>query len=94
MKKHSEGYDRLFKGSVIYLIGSFFSKSLIFIIIPILTFTLTTSELGEFDLFLTLSTIAIPLFTLQIIEACFRFLFDANKIKKSRLISTLFFSYQ
>ena len=91
MKKHSEGYDRLFKGSVIYLIGSFFSKSLIFIIIPILTFTLTTSELGEFDVFLTLSTIAIPLFTLQIIEACFRFLFDANKVKKSRLISTLFF---
>ncbi len=87
--KSFDGSSRLFKGTVIYFIGTFLSKSLTILILPLVTYNLTVEEYGTFDLYATIVIIAIPIFTIQSIEAVFKFLFDADEKRINKLISNL-----
>ena len=92
MKEENKSFDgssRLFKGTVIYFIGTFLSKSLTILILPLITYNLTVEEYGAFDLYGTIVIIAIPVFTIQSIEAVFKFLFHANEERTLKLISNL-----
>ena len=92
MKEENKSFDgssRLFKGTVIYFIGTFLSKSLTILILPLITYNLTVEEYGAFDLYGTIVIIAIPVFTIQSIEAVFKFLFHANEERTIKLISNL-----
>ena len=87
--KSFDGSSRLFKGTVIYFIGTFLSKSLTILKLPLITYNLTVEEYGTFDLYATIVIIAIPVFTIQTIEAVFKFLFNADEKRINKLISNL-----
>ncbi|MFZ1617777.1 MAG: polysaccharide biosynthesis C-terminal domain-containing protein, partial [Flavobacteriales bacterium] len=57
-------------------IGTVLSKSLSFLVIPICTFLLSPVDFGRFDLAVTYLGLMVPLVTLQLEQAIFRFVFD------------------
>lgn len=68
--------ESLAKNTVILAIGNVLPKAVSFITLPILTACLTKAEYGTYDLINTLVSLFLPLVTLQIQTAAFRFLID------------------
>lgn len=84
----------LFKNTAIFTIGNFATKVISFFLIPLYTNVLTTSEYGIVDLVVTISTITVPIITLNIMEAVMRFNLDKgadkNKITKIGIVILFF----
>lgn len=84
----------LIKNTAIITIGKICTQLISFFLLPIYTALLTTAEYGVVDLLNTLVSLLLPVITLQIEQALFRYLIDArekeNDIKI--IISTTFFS--
>lgn len=78
-----ERETKLVKNTAILAIGSFFPKATSLITLPILTATLTKSEYGTYDLIGVLVSLLLPVATLQIQSAAFRFLIE-NKESQER----------
>ena len=68
------GYTKLVKNTAIFALGSFGSKVLSFLIVPLYSYVLSTEEYGRIDLFTTAISLVIPFITLLIQEALLRFL--------------------
>lgn len=66
----------LVKNTIIISIGTFLPKIASFITLPILTAALSKREYGTYDLINTLVSFFLPVVTLQIQSAAFRFLID------------------
>lgn len=83
----------LVKNSIIISIGTFLPKLVSLITLPIVTAGLTKAEYGTYDLITTMVSCVLPLITLQIQAAAFRFLVDArkNKTETEKIISSLLF---
>lgn len=80
----------LIKNTIIISIGKFSTKLVTFLFLPLYTSILSTSEYGEFDLLNTISIFLIPIITLQMDEAMFRFLIDARDDNdKSKVFSKM-----
>ncbi len=75
------------KSSLLYSIGIFGSKVVLFVLIPIYSFFLSKDELGEYDLLLVSITFLTPLITIQISEAVYRFLLQ-DKENSQQIITT------
>ncbi len=71
----------LLKNTIILSIGNFGSKLISFFLVPLYTNVLTTYEYGKIDLITILSTVVVPLITLNIQEAVLRFSMDKDKDK-------------
>lgn len=82
----------LVKNTFLLSIGRLLPKASSFITLPILTAYLTKREYGTYDLIATLVMLAVPIATLQIQTAAFRFLIDCrdNKEECSVIISNIF----
>jgi O-antigen/teichoic acid export membrane protein len=87
--KENNNTNRLINGTFIYFIGTFLSKGLAVIMLPIITTYITRSEYGYYDLLVTLVGLFVPVFTVQSIEAVFRFLFEADEKRKKELLSNV-----
>ncbi|AMN31882.1 lipopolysaccharide biosynthesis protein [Clostridium perfringens] len=76
----------------ILALGDFFPKFLTVLITPILTLKLTQVEYGEYDLIITIVSLLIPIATLQISSAVFRFLITKRDDKAAcdAIISTVY----
>lgn len=61
----------LIVGTLIYAIGNFGTKILSFIIVPLYTYYINPSDLGDYDLVLTTVSLLTPLLTLQITDAAY-----------------------
>lgn len=59
----------LLKNTVIFSIGNFGSKIINFFLVPLYTNILTTIEYGTVDLMTVLTTVIVPIITLNISEA-------------------------
>ena len=68
----------LLKNTVIFTLGNFATKVISFFLIPLYTNALSTSEYGTIDLVVTISTIAVPILTLNISESVMRFNLDKD----------------
>lgn len=79
MSKHKE----LAKNTGIFALANFSSKILIFLLVPIYTRVLTTTEYGFYDLVYTTIQLFVPILTLNISEAVMRFLMKDGVSKKS-----------
>ena len=82
----------LLKNTMIITIGKICTQCISFLLLPLYTSILTTEEYGIVDLVNTLTGLLIPIITLQIENALFRFLIDSrdNETEKSNIIvSTL-----
>lgn len=74
----------LAKNTIIMSIGTILPKLSWLITLPIVTAQLTKSEYGTYDLITTLVSLFLPVATLQVQTAAFRFLIDCNDDIKSR----------
>lgn len=84
--------EELKKNTIILGIGNFLPKIISFFILPILTGKLTKEEYGTYDFIMTLVSFLLPLATLQIQSAAFRFLLDCrtDKNKKKIIITNIY----
>lgn len=71
-------YRYLVKNMGLLTLSSFTTKLLSFFLVPLYTSVLTTGEYGTYDLFNTTISLLVPLLTVDIQEAVFRFSMDDN----------------
>lgn len=85
----------LIKNTLIISIGKFSTQIVSFLLLPLYTSLLTTSEYGSYDLLNTISIFLIPCVTLLMEEGMFRFLIDAktDKDKAEVFSATIIFSF-
>ena len=83
----------LLKNTIIIAIGTILPKMTTFITLPVITASLTQIEYGTYDLITTLVSFFLPMFTLQVQAAAFRFLIEyrGNKIKTKSVITNILF---
>ncbi len=84
----------LIKNTLIISIGKFSTQIVSFLLLPLYTSLLTTSEYGEYDLLNTISIFLIPCVTLLMEEGMFRFLIDSDTdaLKSKVFSATIIFS--
>ncbi len=85
-KKQKNPYSTLMSNTLIFSIGSFSSKILIFFLLPLYTRTLTTAEYSTVDLVIQMANLLIPFITLSVAEAVIRF--GLNSKYKSNYVFT------
>lgn len=84
-------YKYLAKNTIVFFIGSFTSKILVFLLLPLYTTVLTTSEYAISDLMTTSVNLLYMILTMMISEAVLRFSIDKNYDKSEVLsIGTVF----
>lgn len=69
---------RLIKNTLIIFISVFATKLINFIMLPLYTKWFTVEEYGVVDVFLAIVSLCVPICTLQIEQAVFRFIIDKN----------------
>jgi len=75
--------------TVIYFIGTALSKVLMLVVLPIITRFVTTEQYGTYDLIITVSSLFVPLFTFQMIETAYRFIYDAKGTELKTIITNV-----
>ena len=82
----------LVKNTAILSLGTFFPRFLTVFVTPILTAQLTKVEYGRYDLITTIVSFLLPVVTLQVSTAAFRFLIDKRDSKEEckKIISSIF----
>lgn len=81
--------SRLLKNTFILSIGTFLPQFASFITLPILTAFLSKEQYGTYDLITILVSLLLPVTTLQIHTAAFRFLIEHNN---NRMLAKIYFS--
>lgn len=83
---------QLAKDTIIIGIGTFLPKLFSIVTLPIITGYLTKAEYGTYDLILTLISLVLPIATLQIQSAAFRFLVQCrdDDMECKTILSTIF----
>lgn len=85
MKKNKE----LLINTVAFGIGSFLSKFLSLFLLTLYTNVFSVAEYGMMDMFITTSTLLLPIVTISIFEGILRFSLD-NRYENNKVISTSF----
>ncbi len=80
-------YSTLARDTLLFGISNFLSKIMIFILLPICTSFMSTSDYGKADVIVNLVNLLYPLITLSIVEALMRFAFSKN-LKRNELIGS------
>ena len=83
---------KFLKNTIILFIGKFTSQFMSLLLIPLFTYFLTTDDYGTIDLLQTIISLFIPVLSLRIDSAVFRFLIDCrdDEEKKKVIISNSF----
>ena len=83
---------QLVKNTIIISFGTFLPKLIALITTPIVTGSLSKSDFGTYDLLSTIAALYLPIVTVQIHSAAFRYLIDCRNDKKriTEIISTIF----
>ncbi|WP_026572831.1 lipopolysaccharide biosynthesis protein [Bacillus sp. UNC438CL73TsuS30] len=81
-------YKKLISNSLIFAVGNLGSKLIVFLLVPLYTYYLTTSEFGLVDLMITATGLLIPAFSLSIFDSVLRFVMDKNYDKQAILINS------
>lgn len=77
----------LIKNTGVLLLGKISTQLVTFLLLPLYTSKLSTYEYGVMDIYVTLATLLIPIITLQIEQAIFRFMIS-NDSDITKIIST------
>ena len=70
----------------IYALGTFGTNILSFFIVPLYTYYISTTDLGIYDIFMSSVSLLIPIITLQISDACYKYIIDDEIIEKEKYI--------
>ncbi len=79
-------YSFFLKNTLLLTISNFSSKILVFLLVPIYTSALTTTEYGTYDLITTTISLLLPIVSLNICEAVMRFAMK-KEINNSDIVS-------
>ena len=88
MAVSEKSYKKLFSNTIIFAIGSFGSKLLVLILVPLYTAALLPEQYGTVDLVAQTANILLPIFTLSVSEAALRFGLDAKSPERRKTIYT------
>lgn len=81
----------LLKNTAIFMVGNFASRFLGFLLLPLYTHYLTASDFGYYDIVITTVSIIIPVITLQINDAMYRYLLDTgDEDEAGRIVTSSF----
>lgn len=69
---------RLLKNTGLIALGNFGAKMISFLLLPLYTSILTTTEYGTYDFIVAVSAFCLPIVTISIHEAMFRFIIDTG----------------
>ncbi len=69
---------KLIVGTGIYAVGTFGTKILMFLIAPLYTYYLVTSEMGTYDVLISTISLLIPIISFQISDAVYRWIIREN----------------
>lgn len=78
--------QELIKNTLIIFIGRFCTQFISFLLIPIYTYNLSTSDYGYIDVVQTYISLIIPILLLRLDSSIFRFLIDARKDKNEQKV--------
>ena len=79
--------ERFAKKTLIYAIGTFGSKILSFLLLPLYTYLIPTAEYGKYDIILTIIALLLPVITLQIPEGIITAMIH-KECKSEKIIKT------
>lgn len=85
-------YKKLVGNSFIFAIGNLGSKLMQFIMIPLYSYTLTTAQYGKVDLLTTLVGLFVPIISLDIFDAVFRYALDKDDNQTTTFNTGLLFT--
>ena len=88
-----EPYKQLKRNTLIIAIGNLGSKAIAFILAPLYSFYLSTSQYGTMDLITTTANLLMPFFCLDIYEATFRFTSDSKYEEKEVFSASIFLGF-
>ncbi|MDO4170864.1 MAG: oligosaccharide flippase family protein [Lachnospiraceae bacterium] len=74
LESNGQKNKALFIGTMTYAIGNFGTKILSFLIVPLYTYYIKPSDLGDYDLLITTVSLLSPLLTMKISDATYRWL--------------------
>lgn len=83
-------YNRLASNSLFFAIGNLGSKLVMFLLLPLYTYQLSTQEYGLADLIVTTVSLLLPIVSLSIYDSVIRFTLD-GKVDNSNVFSNSFF---
>ena len=79
---------KIIKTAFIYFVGNVSSKLLAFLLIPLYTSYISTSDYGTYDIIVSIISLIVPIVFFQIWDAMFRFVYDYEKINDKYKIVT------
>lgn len=83
-------YKKLVNNSIVFTIGTFGSRLISFLMVPLYTHLLSTSEYGTVDLMNTTVSLLIPLLTLELGQAALRFAIETkDEIEQNKIFSNI-----
>ena len=82
-------YKKLASDTILMTIGNFSSKVLVFLLLPIYTYVLSTEEYGIADLFLTTVNLLVPILTISVTDATFRYAFDKSVDQEKNITNSV-----
>ncbi len=82
----NEKYKYLIKNTGVLTLCNFASKILVFLLVPLYTEVLTTTEYGIYDLVVSSVSILLPILTWNILDAVVRYEMDADCEKKNVIV--------
>ena len=82
-------YKKLLDNTIIFFIGTFGSKVLSFLIVPLYTYVLTPAEYGQIDLFATAIRMMIPFTSVMFADAILRFV-TSEEVDRKVVVSNGF----
>ena len=85
-------YRKLIKNSLIFAIGSFGSRIVSFVLLPVYTLYLSSSEYGTIDVITTTATLLLPLVSLSIYDAVLRYVLEDSNISSKILTNSILVS--
>ncbi|MCC3648466.1 oligosaccharide flippase family protein [Cytobacillus oceanisediminis] len=82
-------YKKLINNSLIFAVGNFGSKLIVYFLVPLYTYYLTPVEFGTVDFFITTISFLMPILSFSIADSVLRFVMDKNYDKKVVLINSI-----
>jgi Membrane protein involved in the export of O-antigen and teichoic acid len=89
MEEKKSKSKNLVKGMLIYAIGNFGSKVLLFLIVPVYTYYISTEDMGKYDLMMTTINLLTPIVTMQISDAAYRWMIREEEGKEVYICSSV-----
>lgn len=73
-KQVKQNNKALLTGTIVYAIGNLGTKILTFLIVPLYTYYISTSDMGDYDLLMTSVSLLVPLISLKISDATYNWM--------------------